>query len=331
LKIQQIFVVILSTLIVLKFGYCREIRSISDIPLDKDLSQFKSEIADQIAPPDSATAYQEIKDIQYQLDDIANIRLQPSIVAPAIENIKEICNEEFYFDSPNFCSENISPANLKLWYERNVKTLKGNMESVMRQIGYRGENLELTAPTISEDENCISYKAKLEEALKKHKKSVLEKMSHYKKIEDEKLNNIPEVSEYLDNRKHFLEKEVEIARKRGEIATANSIADKFWVIFLVLGGVAITILIVVRFFPEKSQLELVQSGQVIQFITVLLLLTVIMALGLSGSIKENTLGTLLGGLAGYVLSQGVGRAAENAARRVAAQDTTLIKPKKDNI
>ena len=68
-------------------------------------------------------------------------------------------------------------------------------------------------------------------------------------------------------------------------------------------------------FPEKAQMELIQSGQVIQFITVLLLLTVIMALGLSGFIKETTLGTLLGGLGGYVLSQGVGRAVEHGAKK----------------
>ncbi len=38
-----------------------------------------------------------------------------------------------------------------------------------------------------------------------------------------------------------------------------------------------------------------------------------MALGLSGLITENTLGTLLGGVAGYVLSQGIGAARSKAA------------------
>ncbi len=39
-----------------------------------------------------------------------------------------------------------------------------------------------------------------------------------------------------------------------------------------------------------------------------------MALGLASILKENTLGTLLGGIAGYVLSQGVGRAAAQAVK-----------------
>ena len=46
----------------------------------------------------------------------------------------------------------------------------------------------------------------------------------------------------------------------------------------------------------------------------MILLSVIMALGLANILKENTLGTLLGGIAGYVLSQGVGRAAAQAVK-----------------
>src|SRR5207249_3035942 len=63
------------------------------------------------------------------------------------------------------------------------------------------------------------------------------------------------------------------------------------------------------------QAEWVRSGQVIQFVTVMILLTVIMALGLAGILKENTLGTLLGGIGGYVLSQGVGKAVGAAVQR----------------
>jgi membrane protein YqaA with SNARE-associated domain len=47
----------------------------------------------------------------------------------------------------------------------------------------------------------------------------------------------------------------------------------------------------------------------------MILLSVIMALGLAGILKENTLGTLLGGIAGYVLAQGVGRAAAREVSR----------------
>lgn len=71
----------------------------------------------------------------------------------------------------------------------------------------------------------------------------------------------------------------------------------------------------VKFFNESVQFELVSSGQLIQFPTVMVLLVVIISLGLAHVLTENTLAALLGGLAGYVLSQGVGQA---AARRVSA-------------
>lgn len=62
----------------------------------------------------------------------------------------------------------------------------------------------------------------------------------------------------------------------------------------------------------------------------MILLTVIMALGLAGILKENTLGTLLGGIGGYVLSQGVGKAAAEAVKSGfmggVAQAATLATP-----
>ena len=47
----------------------------------------------------------------------------------------------------------------------------------------------------------------------------------------------------------------------------------------------------------------------------MVLLIIICVLGISEILKENTLGTLLGGIGGYVLSQGVGRAARHEANR----------------
>ncbi|MFN7940781.1 MAG: hypothetical protein U0X73_04235 [Thermoanaerobaculia bacterium] len=54
-------------------------------------------------------------------------------------------------------------------------------------------------------------------------------------------------------------------------------------------------------------------------------------LGLTGNIGENTLGTLLGGVAGYVLSQGVGRAPSRftAAKISGAEGEEGAKEKKN--
>lgn len=99
-------------------------------------------------------------------------------------------------------------------------------------------------------------------------------------------------------------------------ATAQTkVGDDIWLIILILGLLCVLTIVAVRFFDRDIQFEWVSSGQVIQFVTVMILLTVIMALGLAGILKENTLGTLLGGVAGYVLSQGVGKAAASAVQR----------------
>ncbi len=95
--------------------------------------------------------------------------------------------------------------------------------------------------------------------------------------------------------------------------TKDSLKSNLHLMILVIGGLSIGAIALVRWFPEPVMLEWVESGQVIQFVTVMILLSVIMALGLAGLLTENTLGTLLGGIGGYVLSQGVGRSAARAA------------------
>jgi hypothetical protein len=98
-------------------------------------------------------------------------------------------------------------------------------------------------------------------------------------------------------------------------ATAQTkVGDDLWIIIAIIGLLSISTIAAVRAFPTDIQAQWVGSGQVIQFVTVMILLTVIMALGLAGILKENTLGTLLGGIGGYVLSQGVGKAAAEAVK-----------------
>jgi IPT/TIG domain len=99
-------------------------------------------------------------------------------------------------------------------------------------------------------------------------------------------------------------------------ATAQTkVGDDLWKIILVIGLLSVGTIVVIRAFPSDVQGQWVGSGQVIQFVTVMILLTVIMSLGLAGILKENTLGTLLGGIGGYVLSQGVGKAAAEAVKQ----------------
>jgi hypothetical protein len=93
---------------------------------------------------------------------------------------------------------------------------------------------------------------------------------------------------------------------------AIRVAENLPMLILIIAGASIAIILVVRLFPVELQMEWIASGQVIQFTTVMILLSALMALGLTGILKEQVLGTLLGGIAGYVLAQGVGRATARA-------------------
>lgn len=99
-----------------------------------------------------------------------------------------------------------------------------------------------------------------------------------------------------------------IQQKMNSQTSQLAISGSLWIIMIVIGAASVGTILVVKLFSETIQLEWVSSGQVIQFVTVMILLSVIMALGLSSILHEDTLGTLLGGVAGYVLAQGVGRA-----------------------
>ncbi|MGA6828316.1 hypothetical protein ACO9S2_11955 [Nitrospira sp. NS4] len=98
-------------------------------------------------------------------------------------------------------------------------------------------------------------------------------------------------------------------------APATKVADQLGLIIGVFCAFGILMFLSVRVFSPDVQVELIASGQVIQFATVMVLLIVVCVLGMSKFLTENTLGTLLGGIGGYVLSQGVGRAVSRAATR----------------
>jgi hypothetical protein len=90
-------------------------------------------------------------------------------------------------------------------------------------------------------------------------------------------------------------------RERGSAST-SAIAKLPWLVGL-LALFSLAIMVMVRRFRDPIQKEWIASGQVIQFMTVTVLVTVVLILGLAGTINSEALGTLLGGVAGYVLSQ----------------------------
>jgi hypothetical protein len=76
-----------------------------------------------------------------------------------------------------------------------------------------------------------------------------------------------------------------------------------------MGGV---IFYLVGRFDYQLQLLMFESGQVVQFITIMILLSTIISLGIGRIIGEQALSTLLGSIAGYVLAQGVAQSKERS-------------------
>ena len=158
----------------------------------------------------------------------------------------------------------------------------------------------------------------------------LRKLSPKERCEGlKKITSDPDLLTFVDNKldelkalKTEIDRLVEALQKRQAALSQHNQADEqksyifqdLWVIILVIGLLSVGTIVVIKLFTPDLQQQWVASGQVIQFVTVMILLSVIMALGLASILKENTLGTLLGGIAGYVLSQGVGRAAAQAVK-----------------
>jgi hypothetical protein len=139
----------------------------------------------------------------------------------------------------------------------------------------------------------------------------------YEKQLNIKLSSLKDQSPRADALKKAWEKYAEKLTRsiEDQSVPATKVADQLGIIIGVFCVFGILMFLSVAVFKDDVQFELIASGQVIQFATVMVLLIVVCVLGMSKFLTENTLGTLLGGIGGYVLSQGVGRAVNRAATR----------------
>lgn len=169
--------------------------------------------------------------------------------------------------------------------------------------------------TLSNNDLCKQYAE--EDERTKILKKVTSIIQIYSNMLDKKISELKKqeprakrIAQAWEKRHDDLLKSIE-----KQSAPVNQVAGQLgWIIgvFCIFG---VLMFVSVTVFKESVQIELIASGQVIQFATVMVLLIVICVLGMSKLLNENVLGTLLGGIGGYVLSQGVGRAATRAATR----------------
>jgi hypothetical protein len=97
-----------------------------------------------------------------------------------------------------------------------------------------------------------------------------------------------------------------ITQMSNGVAAARVAATMPWILVIIF-TMGVVMLLGARLFSPAIQSELVCSGQLVQFATILILFGALIALGLADKLQEQTLAALLGGLAGYVLSQGIGQ------------------------
>ena len=114
-----------------------------------------------------------------------------------------------------------------------------------------------------------------------------------------------------EKRKDALEKAADKQRKQ----TTDLFVENLPYIVAIFCGFGLLVIAVIKIFDQPVQMEWVASGQVIQFASVMVLLIIVASLGILHILEKEGIGTLLGAIAGYVLSQGVGRAAARAATR----------------
>ncbi len=308
---------VLSSKSVFALNGWKEIYDIRQLPLPTEVDLFKKHLLEETMPPDDRL-YDEIQRLESQTQTIKELESSKSRIAEIKENVEL----GFQREGKSTCYTDYTANEYADYLNSDfIRKVVAILESAARSVDQPYVPLALKAPNAEAGETCEKYRKRAILILNKIKPKILERLDQYSRIEQQKRQAIPSVLAAYNVRIEQLKKAMEASKKLSQQKSASTIAENLWVVVLALGVTAILILLIVRLFPEKSQLELIQSGQVIQFITVLLLLTVILGLGLTGIISENTLGTLLGGVAGYVLSQGVGRVAQHAASKQSSHNS----------
>jgi hypothetical protein len=89
------------------------------------------------------------------------------------------------------------------------------------------------------------------------------------------------------------EKRTQLRATASQSNTREELRSSVYLLVLVIGAFGVLSILSIYVFPDNVVMEWVSSGQVIQFVTVTILLSVVLSLGLSGILEQDTLGTLL--------------------------------------
>jgi hypothetical protein len=288
---------------------------------DKELEVFATEVAARIAelssdktplPANVATLYDAMREIDTELAEY-KLRTERLIrsAAPSVDlaatrrDMVDLIGSVEALDCRN------APAETVQGHVATLRKLLGAMAHVAVEQKLSGPG-KLGPGGVDAKANCASLKDYLADAARQD--SILQAFDDAEKEQaaDERrreqfIVQVDKLTRLLQDRKWSIQSAISTKSSQQQLSGA------LWKVIAVIGLFGIVTILAVKLFDLKLQLEWVATGQVIQFVTVMILLSVLMALGLSGVLEQNTLGTLLGSVAGHVLAQGVGRAAAREA------------------
>lgn len=290
--------------------------------VDEVTARIEELIKDPALPENDLVLYEEQRRLE---DEIAKYRrflvqLKPQRDELAIyDSLKSRANKVIATVIALDCAKASRDSLLDLMLE-----IRGIGRDIFLRVGFertgQGSNpwdnvqQRLPAMNLKDDELCKEISKAVGDSAKQ--KGLLEYFDSLKQIAQTRINEDEKAAAQLNGLIDRLQQRR--AKVQDKLASRNpqqQLSNLLWVYILLIGMLSLASIAGIKLFSENLQVEWVTSGQVIQFVTVMILLSVVMALGIASVLKEQTLGTLLGGIAGYVLSQGVGRAVAQAVAR----------------
>lgn len=315
-------------------------RSEADI---KKLKDYNSRVAEalkqagELKTPETPKYIEEFKAALETIKALPEATVLDPAKIPAVQKIVDIVTADSRQPNPE-----VPPAIYQLVNRgRNDLVISAVMENIVREGDYgntyTSKNLEailrliwrerdmLPVETLPTRQKISQY---LDEAIKEMgdapeqaKKQFANSVAGFKKYcADLSSAVVKEIERRETAHKVLVNASDELAKQLGELekAQGKNVSDLIqqlpWLVGI-LCGLFVGLILIIRFYPPEQQTEWVASGQVIQLLTVVTLLLIILCLAVTHVILENTIGTLLGGIGGYVLSQGIGRAAAREASR----------------
>ena len=248
------FVLMLALELGVMVAHCQvaDVSRLRDVPRTSELEKFKQALATQPKPIDSSGLYNQIQRTQYTRQRLLDMKGQPS----QIDSVKSASDRALaellssLSDPKSFCKPTSSAQDVIEWWDgKYFERLNSSLMSTADYVGVQTTYLRDPAPSPKGNETCQQYTPELLAAVKGFQKDFSDSLSQYQQIEQERLKNIPDVDNAYKARSESLTEDLEKARQRQQENTAVSLANDLWAIILVLGGIALGILLLVRWLP----------------------------------------------------------------------------------